>query len=159
MAAYYTRVLESGWTFLPAESFPATLTNPTTLATCGASPGVLASPACRAFYDPEFTTAGRTQLRGAYGSLAHVEQGPRGLAEELTKAPEFASCVVSKIGASLLRRDLTLEDEAWRDAMKDVLVAHGFKTKALVKAILRSDRYRASNDVRMSKASSDGGKP
>lgn len=134
MAAYFTRVQESDWTFLPPAVFP--LQQPS----CGKkSNGV-----CKQIYDPAFDS----KLRGAYASATHAEMGPAGLAHDLVTAPEFASCVVDNVAQSLLGRTLAPEDDAWKLSLVKTFVDGGYRMKALVRAIVTSQRYRAGNDRR-----------
>jgi hypothetical protein len=132
MAAYFTRVAESDWTWLPPQLFPA--------AGCTRSP---ASGLCKQVYDPAFH-----MLRGAYASPAHAEAGPAGLAKEIAGAPEFAPCVVQTVAQSLLGRALEPEDDAWKARLVKTFVDGGYRMRALVRAIVTSPRYRAGNDVR-----------
>jgi hypothetical protein len=132
MAAYFTRVQESDWTFLPASFFPMSLPR------CS---GPKANGTCKQIYDPAFD-----KLRGAYAAPAHAEAGPSGLAADLTHAPEFSACVVEHVAESLLGRSLAPEDEAWKNQLATVFVDGGYRMKALVRAILKSPRYRAGND-------------
>lgn len=132
LAAYFTRVQESDWTWLPASVFP--VTNPT----CR---GPKTSGLCKQIYDPAFA-----KLRGAYGSPAHAEAGPVGLAHELVTAPEFAPCVVETVAQSLLGRTLAPEDDAWKVSLVKTFVDGGYRMKALVRAIVKSPRYREGND-------------
>jgi hypothetical protein len=134
LAAYFTRVQESDWTWLPASVFP--MTN----ARCSGGKG---GGLCKQIYDPAFD-----KLRGAYGSPAHAELGPAGLAHELVSAPEFAPCVVENVAQSLLGRTLAPEDDAWKLQLVKVFVDGGYRMKALVRAIVKSPRYRAGNDRR-----------
>lgn len=132
MAAYFTRVQESDWTWLPAGVFP--VANPKCT-------GSKASGLCKQIYDPAFA-----KLRGAYGSPVHAESGPAGLAHELVSAPEFAPCVVETVAQSLLGRTLAPEDDGWKIALVKTFVDGGYRMKALVRAIVTSPRYRAGND-------------
>jgi len=134
MAAYFTRVQESDWTWLPATVFP--MTNPK----CANGKG---GGLCKQIYDPAFD-----KLRGAYGSPVHAEQGPSGLARDLVSAPEFAPCVVDNVAQSLLGRTLAPEDDAWKLQLVKVFVDGGYRMKALVRAIVKSPRYRMGNDRR-----------
>ncbi len=135
MAAYFTRVQESDWTWLPASIFPMT---PKPEAKCT---GPKASGLCKQIYDQAFD-----KLRGAYASPAHAETGPNGLAQDLVTAPEFAPCVVQNVSESLLGRSLAPEDEAWKTQLVKVFVDGGYRMRALVRAIVKSPRYRAGND-------------
>ena len=133
MAAYFTRIQESDWTWLPASIFPMTQ------ATCKKKPSGL----CKQIYDPAFD-----KLRGAYASPTHAETGPSGLAQDLVTAPEFAPCVVENVAQSLLGRTLAPEDDAWKLQLVKTFVDGGYRMKALVREILKSPRYRAGNDKR-----------
>ena len=128
LAAYFTRIAESDWTFLPADRFP--LAHPRC---AGANP----PGACKALYDPAFST-----LRGGYASAAHAEAGPAGLAAELTRAPAFAGCVADNVARGLLGRALAPEDAAWTAELARAFVAGGYRMRPLVRAILTSPRYR-----------------
>ena len=134
MAAYFTRINESDWTWLPATQFP--MTQPK----CA---GPKASGLCKQIYDPAFD-----KLRGAYAAPAHADAGPTGLAQELITAPEFAPCVVENVAQSLLGRSLAPEDDAWKTELAKIFVDGGYRMKALVRAIVRSPRYRDANDVK-----------
>ena len=134
MSAYFTRIVESDWTWLPASVFPVTL------ARCVGpkAPGV-----CKSVYDPAFN-----KLRGAYAAPAHADAGPIGLAQDIITAPEFAPCVVQNVAQSLIGRVLAPEDDPWKTQLVKVFVDGGYRMKALVRAIVRSPRYRAGNDVK-----------
>lgn len=135
MAAYFSRVLESDWTYLPAERFPiahAQCSKPS------GQPG-----ACKAYYDPAFAS-----LRGAYASHSNAEAGPAGLAAEIAQSPAFAPCVAQNVAQSLLGRPLGDDDRAWHAALTKAFVDGGYRMRALVEAIVRSPRYRDANDAR-----------
>lgn len=140
LAAYFTRVQESDWTYLPAKQFPISLPGCTT-SDPTRMPGV-----CRNFYDPAFTDASHTSLRGALAAPGHAESGPPGFAAEITQSPEFATCVVRNVAQSLLGRSLTTEDGEWQSRLTRTFVAGGYRMRALVRAIVTSDRYRHGND-------------
>jgi hypothetical protein len=133
MAAYYTRIAESDWTYLPSTIFPT------------AAPqrcrGDKAPGLCKLVYDPPFG-----QLRSAYAAPEHAELGPAGLAKELVSAPEFAPCVVQNVAQSLLGRQLAPEDDPWKVQLVKTFVDGGYRMRALVRAIVTSPRYREGND-------------
>nr|HEX4318124.1 DUF1585 domain-containing protein [Kofleriaceae bacterium] len=131
MAAYFTRVQESDWTWLPAATLPEDR--------CAKGK----AGACKSYYDPAFGS-----LRGAYAAPSHVEGGPAALGAELAGAPEFAPCVVQNVASSLLGRALAPEDDAWKTQLTKVFVDGGYRMRALVRAIVTSPRYRAGNDDR-----------
>ncbi len=135
LAAYFTRVAESDWTWLPQTMFPLV------------QPRCLKNPnqgSCKTIYDPAFGG----QLRGAYASASHAEAGPIGLGQEIAGAPELAPCVVQNVAQSLLGRPLAPEDDPWKTQLTKVFVDGGFRMRALVRAIVTSPRYRAGNDVK-----------
>ena len=131
MAAYFTRVMESDWTYLPPATFPITRH-------CDKVKGP-----CATLYDPAFD-----KLRGAYASVAHAEAGPAGLASAIASSPEFAPCVAQNVAQSLLGRPLAPEDDAWKQQLAKTFVDGGYRMRALVKAIVTSPRYRDANDAR-----------
>ena len=135
MAAYFTRVVESDWTWLPATVFP--MAQPPR---CAKQPN---NPLCKQVYDSAFD-----QLRGAYAAPSHAEAGPAGLARDLASAPELAPCVVQNVAQSLLGRQLAAEDDPWKTRLVKVFVDGGYRMRALVRAIVTSPRYRAGNDQR-----------
>ena len=141
LAAYFTRVSESGWTFLPADRFPAF--NPACAPRAGASP----NGNCTPFYDPAFGTATDGMLRGAYGSPAHADEGPAGLARSIVAAPEFASCVAQNVSESFLGRSLTAEDQPLQESLVTALQGNGFRMRALVRTLVRADAYRNANNL------------
>jgi hypothetical protein len=142
LAAYFARVRESDWTYLPPAQFPVSLPR------CAAADPARMSGACRTYYDPEFTDAHAAMLRGAHGAPAHADAGPRGLAAEIAASPELAPCMVQNVAQSLLGRSLTPDDDRWKAALAQAFVAGGFRIRSLVRAIVTSPRYRDRNDTR-----------
>jgi len=141
LAAYFTRIQESDWTYLPKTQLPVSLDRCTAAGPAGMPMGV-----CRIMYDPDFTDRSHTVLRGAYGAPAHADEGPRGLAKEIVTDPAFAACVVRNVAQSLLGRQLTSEDETWKQDLARNFVANGYRMRSLVRAILTSSMYRDVND-------------
>ena len=139
MSAYFARVAESDWTYLPAAQFPVSSQR------CANGDKSRSGGACRMYYDPDFTTADHATLRGAYSSPAHADAGPSGLGAELADAPDFAPCVVRTVAQSLLGRQLEPDDDAWRTRLVETFTAGGFRMKPLVRAILVSPQYRAND--------------
>jgi hypothetical protein len=142
LSAYFTRIQEGSWTYLPAQNFPLSLDR------CKFANPKQMNGGCNVYYDPAFTTASHTVLRGAYSSAANAEAGPQGLAKEITSSPEFAPCVVKNVAQSLLGRPLSTDDEAWRADMAKTFVDSGYRMRALVRAIVTSPAYRDVNDQR-----------
>jgi hypothetical protein len=141
LAAYFSRIQESDWTYLPAAQFPMSL------AKCAKADDKKVPGACKAYYDPAFTDDHHTTLRGAYAAPQHAEAGPSALAQDIITAPEFAPCVVQNVAEALLGRQLAPEDEAWKNSLTRVFVDGGYRLRALVKAVLTSPRYRLGNDI------------
>lgn len=141
LAAYFSRVEETNWTFLPPTEFP------TTNAACKLNPQGKLSGSCNTFYDPDFTTAAGATLRGAYASPAHADAEPVGAAQAITSAPEFAHCAVERVTSSFLGRAMTPDDAPLLSALDQTFVASGFRMRALVAALVRSRAYAAANDL------------
>jgi hypothetical protein len=151
LAAYFTRVVETDFTFLPESLFPADNDK------CRADAKGKPPPFCGPFYDPAFTDAGRALLRGAYASLAHADSGPPGAAREITSSPDFASCAVERVAAAFLGRPLSPEDDDLEKALTAAFVQGGYRMKPLVRAVLRSDAYARSSVWSSSFLRSSGG--
>lgn len=141
LAAYFTRVIESDWTFLPSSTFP--IHNPT----CKGSDPSKLSTACKTYYDPAFSSATDGMLRGAYGSEPHADQGPGGIGQYLTSTPEFGQCVVKNVAESFLGRELGADDAGLESMLTTTFTSGGFKMKALVRALVKADAYRNANDL------------
>ena len=135
MAAYFARVRESDWTYLPASQFP--MTNPR------CPKGFTKKAGCEGAYDAAFGL-----LAGAYASPSHAEAGPAGLAAEVVASPEFTPCVVQNVAASFLGRPLEPDDDAWKTQLVKAFVDGGYRMRPLVRAIVTSPRYRAANDTK-----------
>lgn len=189
ISAYFARVQESSWVYLPADKFPARATkawfdsnpaNPYTadlkgqscirnfkdpLADGGAPP--VSPGGCSSYYDPAFTfpqtdpkgvvTGGYALLRGAYGSEANADLGPAGFADYLTSTSQFESCVAENVTAGFLGRNLTSEDETLKSTLADVLAKNNFQMRALVRALVKSDAYKAANNLSSTKWREGGG--
>lgn len=140
LSSYFTRVTESGWTFLPAQRFPAENT------AC-ARRGTSISGICGSFYDPQFANSTRGLLRGAYGSVANADAGPAGLARAVTAMPEFSQCVASNFAESFLGRALGPEDSALVTDLTTALRNGNYRSRAMVRALLRADAYRNANNL------------
>jgi hypothetical protein len=128
MAAYFSRIEESSWTYLPATVFPVHQE------ACDRTP---MPPRCKIWYDPDFGS-----LRGAHASPEHADLGPPALGKEITGSPAFAPCVVTKVAESFLGRPLDARDDAWKAGLARDFVAGGYRLRGLVRAILRSPEYR-----------------
>lgn len=141
LSAYFTRVTESGWTFLPPDRFPTL--NPA----CASRGGSAPNGGCRTYYDPAFGSADRGMLRGAYGSTAHADEGPAGLGRAVVDAPGFAACVARNVSESFLGRSLTAEDQGLQESLVAALRTGGFRMRGLVRALVRTDAYRNANNL------------
>ena len=140
LAAYFTRIQENDWTYLPPSLFPVSSSQ------CAGDPKKRLPPGCKNFYDPAFTDASHATLRGAYASPTHADVGVEGLAAEITSSPDFAPCVVQNVAQAFLGRQLTTDDETWKLALAKQFAAGGYRVRSLVRAIVTSDRYRETND-------------
>jgi hypothetical protein len=65
----------------------------------------------------------------------------------MTSSPEFAQCVVTQVTESFLGRSLTAEDNAMHASLVQALRTGGFRTRALVRALLRAEAYRDANNL------------
>jgi hypothetical protein len=142
LSAYFSRIEEGGWTFLPAWRFPMR-----NLACRKNAQGKLPGQ-CTFFYDPDFSDDTGGLLRGAYASVDHASAGAAGAALAITEAPEFASCAVQRIASSFLGRALTSDDDGLVQELTKTFRAAKLQPRALVRAIVRSDAYRQTNNVR-----------
>jgi hypothetical protein len=141
LAAYFSRVQESDWTYLPASTFPISMDR------CrSAKPGQMPG-ACRTYYDPAFSDEHHTSLRGSYAAPDHADEGPPGLGASLAASPDFAPCVVKNVAQSLLGRPLAASDEDWKRSLAQSFAAGGYHMRSLVRAILTSPQYRSANDI------------
>jgi hypothetical protein len=142
MAAYFSRIVEGDWTYLPSEKFP--------LDHNGCKKGDLTKQPgfCRNHYDPAFADATHSQLRGAYASPAHAEQGPRGLADQIVTSPAFARCAAQNVAQSFLGRPLDADDEDLLRKLTATFVAGDYRMRPLVRELVKSDAYRRANDLR-----------
>lgn len=147
LAAYFSRVVENDWTYLPPDKFP--LLNPT----CKVSmPGANPPSTCSNYYDPAFASTTQGVLRGAYPdalsnpTTQHADLGPAGIAEELVNDPAFPACAAQNVAVALLGRQLTPDDAGFREDLAQAFVTGGYKMSVLVDAVLKSSRYRASNN-------------
>ena len=139
LSAYFSRVRESDWLYLPESNFPTVETKQ-----CNkSSPNVT----CRSFYDPAFSSDAGATLYGAYSSAENTAAGPKGMGEYVVKHPDYASCVVNQVASSLLGRPLSEDDKARKDSWATDLVSSGYKMRSLVRSIVKSDAYRASNNL------------
>jgi hypothetical protein len=136
MAAYFARVAESDWTYLPRAQFPVTQPR------CALAINGRMSPECKAYYDPDFSDHQQATLRGAYNAPAHADAGPAGLAARVVASQDFAPCVVQNIAQSFLGRALGPGDQEWKASLAQTLVDHGYRVRPLVRAILLSPQYR-----------------
>lgn len=141
LAAYFSRVEPANFVFLPQASFPVHST------ACKLDKNGKLSGACNALYDAAFADAKSATLRSAYASPEHADATPVGAGQDLTKMPEFAQCAVQRVTSSFLGRQTTPDDEPLLSALTRTFVGAGYRMKALVRAIVRSDAYRKSNNL------------
>jgi hypothetical protein len=142
LAAYFSRVEETNWVFLPPKLFP--IQNP---ACKNNAQGKSPNGDCNTFYDPDFSSPQAGFLRGAYASEAHANEGLEGAGRDITASPDFARCAAQRVTASFLGRPLTPDDQALLGEMTDTFTRNGFRVKPLVKAILKSPTYARANNL------------
>lgn len=141
LAAYFSRLVESDWSWLDPQLYPAM--NPACKQTMsGKIPG-----SCTSRYDNVFSTSQFGMLRGAYAAPDHADLGPAGVGAYLAAKPEFAGCVAQNIAASFLGRAVTAEDADLLDQLVNALTTGGFKARAMVKVLLDSSAYRSANNL------------
>jgi hypothetical protein len=143
MSAFFTRVAENDWTYLPALQFPLDSMR------CRLAGGAMAV-GCSAFYDPSFTTGTQSWMRGIYdltAARANAEAGPQGMGNYIAAQPQFAGCFVENVAESFLGRDLNVEDAALRTQLQTTLSGAGFRARAMVRQLLLSDAYRRANNL------------
>jgi hypothetical protein len=151
LAAYFSRVEETSWTFLPQQYFPTQ--NPACKKNAqGKLPGF-----CNTFYDADFGDDKGALLRGAYASPAHANAEPAGAGRELVASPDFARCAVTRVTASFLGRPLTSDDDALVTKLTETFVAKGMHPRALVGALVRSPAYATANNLSSASVRAHGG--
>jgi len=141
LAAYFSRVVETDWRWLPEGAMP-TLDPRCKLDAAGKAPGF-----CRDYYDPAFSSTTEGFLRGAYASPAHAAGGPALAGAELAAAPELGTCVVERVAAGFLGRALDPDDATLVATLRAAFVDGGYKIKPLVRSLLRSPQYRSANNL------------
>ncbi|MBL8685581.1 MAG: DUF1549 domain-containing protein [Myxococcales bacterium] len=145
MSAFFTRVTESDWTYLPAAQFPLDAARCRLAAAGGAMPA-----GCNAFYDPSFTNTTQSWMRGIYNltaARANADAGPRGMGDYLAAQPQFGPCFVETVAESFLGRDLNVEDATLRTQLQTTLTGSAFRARAMIKQLLLSDAYRRANNL------------
>ena len=141
LAAYFARVEPSSFVFLPLGQFPVHNT------TCKLDKNGKLNGSCNALYDPAFADDKNAMLRSAYGSPAHADETPVGGARDITSSPDFGACAVQRVTSSFLGRQTTPDDGPLLASLTDTFVRSGYRMKALVRAVMKSDEYRRSNNL------------
>ncbi len=153
MSAFFTRVSESDWTYLPPAQFPIDAARCRTATPLDAMPS-----GCAPFYDPAFTSAGRSLLRGIYNTTnatnitmaaapANADAGPRGMGNFIAGRAEFAPCFVETVAESFLGRELNEEDAALRTQLQSTLTTATYRPRAMLRQLLLSAAYRRANNL------------
>lgn len=142
LAAYFSRVEPSSTVFLPGSLFP------TVTSVCKKDKNGKLNGQCNALYDVAFSDNKSATLKGAYGSPANADAAMVGAAKEITSSADFSKCAVQRVTSSFLGRTTTSDDAALLESLDQTFVASGFKMRALVRAIMKSDAYRKSNNAR-----------
>ncbi|GAC1364219.1 MAG: hypothetical protein NVSMB47_15880 [Polyangiales bacterium] len=141
LAAYFSRIVETDWTYLPSAQFP--LTNDR----CKKNPQGKFPGFCNNYYDPAFSDDKAGMLRGAYASLEHAEAGPIGAATAIAASPAFAQCAVERVASSFLGREVGADDQAMLDELTRTFVDGGYRMKGLVRKLLQSSAYGHANNL------------
>jgi len=140
LSAYFARWVENDWSFLDPKLYPAQ--NSACKQVSGNIPA-----SCNARYDNIFSTPTVGMLRGAYSAPDHTDAAAAGLGQYLTSRADFAPCVAQNIAESFLGRSLGSDDEELREQLATTLTENGYRVKPLVKALLKSQQYRAANNL------------
>jgi len=140
LSSHFSRIIESDWTYLPADKFPVKN------AYCKATNGKI-NGQCSKYYDPAFTDDKEGTLRGAYASPENVESGPAAVAKEIADSSDFPACVARNVASSFLGRPLSADDAALQESLAEGFVAGGYRLRAMVGALVRSDAYRVANNL------------
>jgi Protein of unknown function (DUF1585) len=141
LAAYFSRIEPGNLVYLPQDLFPVKSDK------CKKGPNGKLPGFCDAFYDVSFADAHGATLRSAYGSAAHADATPAGAGADITKMPEFAECAVQRVAGSFLGRALTSDDAPLVKELTSTFTKDGYRMRPLVRAILKSDAYRRSNNL------------
>lgn len=163
LAAYFSRVVESDWSYLPKEHFPVEAAacykkEDGKAAVKDGSKAMITSTDCNRYYDIAFSDADSMTLRGAYASAENADQGPAGIANKIVESADFPACVARNVASSFLGRALTNDDAALQEILSGELVDSGYKMRALVRALVRSDAYKRANNM-SSNVWRSGGEP
>ena len=141
LSAYFARIEPGNFVFLPQAEFP--VRNPI----CKLDKSGHLNGNCNALYDAAFVDAKQgATLRSAYASAAHADETTTGLARDVTAMPEFAACATERVTSSFLGRTLSTDDAPLLRSLTEGFTKSGYRMRALVRAIIRSEAYRKSND-------------
>ncbi len=136
LAAYFSRVVETDWTYLPKTQFP--ISNPA----CKPNPQGKVPGFCKDYYDPAFTDATAGTLFGAYANPSHAEAGPVGAGAAISSNADFAPCAVERVVSGFLGRPIGPEDDVLMKSLNDIFGKSGYRMKPLVRALVQSDAYQ-----------------
>ena len=151
MSAYFARVLESDWTWLPPTQFPLDASK------CRSADPLKMPGYCKSYYDPAFTSASQSLLRGSYSSAAHADAGPAGLGKQLVESDDFAKCVTRNMAQSFIGRQLGPDDDATLGSLTKAFTDGGYKMKALVRALVHAGPYKTANNLSSDAWRAEGG--
>jgi hypothetical protein len=145
-AAAWGRWTQNGGGYLAATSFPKF---DAACAACAANPSTC-SDDCKTYYlvdpltDAEEAYVGKLLpyvFRRPEHELA-VERGPKQLVNTAIADGSLAEGAVRQAVSRLLHRDLGAGDQEWLDEMVSRFVASGYSYRALLEAVVTSERYR-----------------
>jgi len=135
LAASFTRIVETDFLVLPPKVYPAD--NPM----CQPDAEGKIKRVCDRHYDPAFSNGTHAFLRGAYAAPEEADVGPIGAAKKIAGSPDFAGCAVSRMASAFLGRPLTSDDADLARELEEIFRKNGYRTRAVVAAILRSEAY------------------
>ncbi len=141
LSAYFTRVVENDWTWLPSSRFP--VQNPM----CTGTTAAMMNANCRGFYDPVFSTTSMGMLRSAYGSPENADAGPIGAGRAITRDPVFATCAAQNVAEAFLGRELGRDDAELHRSLTEAFTRGNFRMRSLVRAMVLSPAYRSANNL------------
>lgn len=136
LAAYFSRTKENGFSLVTA---------PIDNAYCAKAADGSMTPECMLHYDPAFSNGTAGKLRGAYASAENAAKGPAGFAQAVVASPDFATCAAKTITESFLGRRTSGADGPLLDAMTHSFQDGGYKMRALVRAVVKTNAYRHAN--------------
>lgn len=147
-ASHWGRWTEAGGGYLDAGRFPA-VNDECVACTADGNPNGCSS-FCRTYYNTRALTDDESPYLGMLPAMTfrrdehmhHVDLGPKLLIRQAVADNRFPRCTAQRTAEWLLGRDMVEGDRKWLDQLGQTFLASGFSYRALVKAVVQSDRYR-----------------